>query len=150
MLVIRLVDSIENLNPADFQIGEILVTNDGEFFEVVGSDELGGFGAIFSKIAGIAAPFASLIPGFGTAISAGLSIASGLTAPKDLNAKYLPKFNEMVQLLQTIDADLIGGRVSGAQAQTALSDFHTKWQAYKFSVPDKGTGIFIQSGSRAV
>ncbi len=69
--VVRLINSIENLDPRMFA-GQILVTPDGGIYTAKNGDELGGIGDFFKKIGAIALPLAGTIA---APFTGGLSLA---------------------------------------------------------------------------
>lgn len=85
----RLVNSLENLNPLNLTDGDFFILPTGELFRFSIENQLGGFFGVFQKIAGIAAPFANLIPGVGQIAALGLGALSQIQTGQAGQAKGL-------------------------------------------------------------
>ncbi len=93
-IIIRLVNSIENLNPRDF-VNQFLVTPNGDVFIAQISDELGGIGSFFSKLGQVALPLAGAIAApftGGLSASAAKTLTSTLTAAGSVAGGLLGMF----------------------------------------------------------
>ena len=145
-IVIRYVNSIQNLDPRDFA-GQFLVTPDGGIYAPNSSDELGGIGSFFKKLGEIALPLAGTIAapftgGLSLAlIGAGGAIGGGLLAKSDAGqagqAKGLQQItdagHQVMVALDKIETDptmLKADKIANAQKLVAaLSDPNVFYQA---------------------
>lgn len=125
----RQVDSLEGINPDDYP-GDIFVLPSGEMFQANSGDQLGGF---WSKLLGIAAPFAAAIPGVGIFASMGLSAAAGA-----LEQKEATKFQKHDQTIQQLIANFDGvqkalteGQITTSEANAVINQLDTDWHNYR-------------------
>lgn len=131
-----LIDSLDDINPAEIAGENVYVQlPNGEIYEPLPGDQLGGF---WSSLLGIAAPFASLIPGVGPLVTAGLSAASGALASKGSSNKF-SKFDTQLQNFNanfdTILDKLNKGEISGTDALSQLKANYDAWQDFKMPQP---------------
>lgn len=80
--IIRLVNSLENLDPRNFA-GQLLITPNGDVYTPELSDELGSIGSFFKKLGQVALPLAGAIAApftGGLSASAAKTLTSTLTA----------------------------------------------------------------------
>lgn len=139
MSVIRYVDSLENIDPTRF-VGEFFVLPNGEIYQAQATDSLAGFGAVFSKILGIAAPFAAFIPGVGPLIATGLGAASKLIGSSSGGGSKLSPaddaaIKQVVDATAAVSQQVEAQQITAIDANSAIAGIYQKWAAYKMQQP---------------
>lgn len=165
------VDSLANVRPEQKRAGQIFYqTKTGEFFvwieEQNDGETMRGIGGFFGKLAGIAAPFAALIPGVGQFASIGLSAVSALTQGQAGQARGLSQINAFgAQVIAAFDQlDAAAAQIASAPnpqmtaaqiAQEAqklvaiLSDSNAVYQAKKGKDAEALNSFKAQAQQRA-
>lgn len=127
----RYVNSLNGINPDDFP-GDIFILPNGEMFKANAGDQLGGF---WSKVLGIAAPFAAAIPGVGAIVSPLLGAAAGALEQKEANKNVAN--NELIsQTAASYDSimeALTSGKITSSEAMATMKSVYDGWTELKMA-----------------
>ena len=129
----RYVDSLEGINPEQFP-GDIFILPNGDAYQANAGDQLGGF---WSKLLGIAAPFAAAIPGAGLLIAPALSAASGALAAHEANknAESNQVISDTVAQIDQVITNLANRQITTSEAIKTRDSIYQTWDKYKMSQP---------------
>ncbi len=143
-MVIRHVETLSGINPENFA-GDVFVLPNGEMFQANSGDQLGGF---WSKVLGIAAPFAAAIPGAGLLIAPALSAASGALAAHEANKNVAN--NELIsQAAASYDSildALTNGKISSSEAMATMKTVYDNWTELKFAKKEDDRNYLYETG----
>lgn len=130
-MIYRYVNSLNGINPENFP-GDVFILPTGEMFKANSGDQLGGF---WSKVLGIAAPFAAIIPGAGAIISPLLGAAAGALEQKEANKNVAN--NELIsQTAASYDSimeALSSGQITSAEAMATMKTVYDGWTELKMA-----------------
>lgn len=143
-MTFRFVDSLEGINPEQFA-GDIFILPNGEAYKAEPGDQLGGF---WSKLLGVAAPFAAMIPGAGAIVSPLLGAAAGALEAKEANknAEANAKIQQYLANLDSVFSAISSGQISSSEALAQVKSSYESWADYKINLADeKQKGYLYQA-----
>lgn len=130
-MVIRHVETLKGINPENFA-GDVFVLPNGEMFQANSGDQLGGF---WSKLLGIAAPFAAIIPGAGAIVAPLLGAAAGALEQKEANKNVANNelINQTAASYDSIMQALTNGQITSAEAMATMKTVYDGWTELKMA-----------------
>lgn len=143
-MVIRHVETLKGINPENFA-GDVFILPNGEMFQANSGDQLGGF---WSKLLGIAAPFAAIIPGAGAIISPLLGAAAGALEQKEAHKNDAN--NELIsQTAASYDSildALTNGKITSNEAMATMKTVYDNWTELKFAKKEDDRNYLYETG----
>lgn len=143
-MVIRYVETLEGINPENFP-GDIFILPNGEMFQANSGDQLGGF---WSKVLGIAAPFAAAIPGVGAIVSPLLGAAAGALEQKEAhkNDANNELISQTAASYDSIMEALTSGKISSSEAMATMKTVYDNWTELKFKKKEDDRNYLYETG----
>lgn len=136
--MIIFVDSLNGLNASDF-LADIFILPNGEVYQVINEDQLGGIGSFFKKIGEVALNVGGSFVGVG---GLGTSLLGG--SGEEKYAAYMPQLEQIATETQAIITKAENLQITGGEAHAQLTKIEEFWQQYKFSVKEKDQGWMYQ------